>query len=58
VERSSEFSRFYGEAMEQRHAGDYALACPDQATATRSLEHAERFVQRIQQVLCEMKVIS
>ena len=53
-----EFSRFYGEAMEQRRAGDYDLISLDQRTAARSLEHAERFVQRIEQVLREMKVIS
>ena len=54
----SEFSRFYGEIMEERHAGDYGLAPFDQDTASRSLGHAERFVQRIEQVLREMKVIS
>jgi uncharacterized protein (UPF0332 family) len=53
----SEFSRFYGEALEQRHAGDYDLASPDQVTATRSLEHAEQFVQRIEQALRTMKAI-
>jgi uncharacterized protein (UPF0332 family) len=53
-----EFSRSYGEAMEQRHAGDYDLLSPDQATAERSLGHAERFVQRIEQALRDMKAIS
>ena len=51
----SEFSRFYGEAMEQRHAGDYDLVSPDQATAERSLEHAERFVRRIEQALKDIE---
>ena len=46
-----EFSRFYGEALEQRQAGDYGLASPDRETAGRALEQAERFVQRIQMAL-------
>lgn len=50
----SEFSTFYGEAMEERHAGDYGLDSLDYDTATRNLEHAERFIHRIEQVLREM----
>jgi len=50
----SEFSTFYGEAMEERHAGDYGLDSLDYDTATRNLEHAERFIHRIEQILREM----
>jgi len=52
-----EFSTFYGEAMEERHAGDYELNPLDYDTAVRNLEHAERFVHRIEQVLREMGAI-
>jgi uncharacterized protein (UPF0332 family) len=52
-----EFSMFYGEAMEERHAGDYELNPLDYDTAVRNLEHAERFVHRIEQVLREMGAI-
>ena len=52
-----EFSLLYGEALEQRHAGDYGLVSPDQTAAVRSLEHADRFVQRVEQVLRTMKAI-
>jgi len=47
----------YLEHARQRHAGDYDLLSPDQATAERSLGHAERFVQRIEQALRDMKAI-
>jgi uncharacterized protein (UPF0332 family) len=49
-----EFSDFYGEAMGERHAGDYDLEPLDHATASRNLEHAGRFVDRIEQALREM----
>jgi uncharacterized protein (UPF0332 family) len=49
-----EFSDFYGEAMGERHAGDYDLEPLDHATASRNLEQAERFVDRIEQALREM----
>jgi len=50
------YSRFYGESMEQRHAGDYELTSLDRRTVARSLEQAERFVQRIEQALGDIKV--
>jgi uncharacterized protein (UPF0332 family) len=53
-----EFSRLYGEALEERHAGDYGLVSLDHATAARSLEQAERFVLRIEQILRKRKAIS
>ena len=49
-----ELSTFYGEAMEERHAGDYDLEPLDDDTASRNLEHAELFVNHIEQVLREM----
>lgn len=51
------FSRIYGEAMEQRHAGDYGLTRLDEATANRSIEQAESFVQRIEQILQDLGAI-
>jgi len=53
----AEFSRFYGEAMEQRNAADYGLVLPDQSTADRNLENAERFVQRIEKALGDLGAI-
>lgn len=53
-----EFSDFYGEAMGERHAGDYELEPLDYATASRNLEHAEKFVDRIEQALREMGINS
>jgi uncharacterized protein (UPF0332 family) len=41
-----EFSTFYGEAMDERHTGDYELAPLDHTTALRNLDHATRFVER------------
>ncbi len=46
-----DFSDSYGEAMGERHAGDYGLESLDQATASRNLEHAREFVARIGQAL-------
>lgn len=54
----AEFSRFYGEAMEQRNAADYGLVLPDRSTADRNLENAERFVQRIEKALGDLGAIS
>ena len=53
----AEFSRFYGEAMEQRNAADYGLVPPDQSAADRNLANAERFVQRIDEVLRDLGAI-
>lgn len=50
-----EFSDFYGEAMGERHVGDYELEPLDYATASRNLEHADKFIDRIGQVLQEME---
>jgi uncharacterized protein (UPF0332 family) len=53
----AEYGRFYGEAMEQRNAGDYGLVSPNRAAADRSLAYAERFVQRVEQALRDVKAI-
>ncbi len=49
-----EFSAFYGEAMEDRHAGDYELVEFGYEVAQRDLGYAERFVDQIEQLLHEM----
>jgi uncharacterized protein len=49
-----EYSRFYGAAMDERHSGDYDLEPLDYESANRHLDHAEQFVERVEQVLAEM----
>ncbi|HEX6387421.1 MAG TPA: HEPN domain-containing protein [Anaerolineae bacterium] len=49
-----EFSRFYGAAMDERHAADYELEPLNRDSASRHLENAERFVTRIEWVLREI----
>jgi len=46
-----EYSRIYGAAMDERHAGDYGLLALDRESAAAHLEHAGLFVQRIQRAL-------
>jgi uncharacterized protein (UPF0332 family) len=52
-----EFSTFYGEAMDERHAGDYEITPLDRTTALRNLEHATRFVERMEEVWRDMGMI-
>ncbi len=54
----TEYSDFYGVAMEDRHAGDYGLVALGNEVATRDLRRAELFVARIEQHLRDMEVIS
>jgi len=49
-----EFSEFYGKAMENRHAADYEMAELGYEVARRDIDRAERFVERIEQLLHEM----
>ena len=51
------FSRIYGEAMDQRHAGDYGFTRLDESTANRSIEQAESFVEHIEQVLQDLGAV-
>lgn len=52
-----EFSDLYGETMDDRHAGDYELIELGFEVAKRDLDHAEEFVDRIEQMLREMGVL-
>ncbi len=54
----TEYSDFYGAAMEDRHAGDYGLVALSNEVAARDLRRAELFVARIEQLLRDMGVIS
>ena len=54
----AEFSRIYGEALEQRNAADYSLIVLEQSTANRCIEGAERFVRHIEQTLRDLGAIS
>ena len=49
----AEFSRIYGAAMDERHAGDYDLIPLERESASRHLENAARFLDRIEQALQE-----
>ena len=48
-----EFSRFYGAAMDERHAGDYDLIQLDYESASRHVTNAVRFLNQIEHVLRE-----
>lgn len=48
-----EMSRFFGEALDERHNADYELEPLDRDTASRNLEHAVEFVVRIERYLRE-----
>ena len=52
-----EFSSYYGEALDDRHAGDYDLVEFGYEVAERDLSQAERFVEQIEQVLRSMGVV-
>lgn len=54
----SEYSTYYGAAMNARHAGDYYLPTPDYKMVLRNLDYAERVLSRIEQALREMGVVS
>jgi len=53
-EVAPELSHFYGEALDERQAGDYELEPLDAETAERNLEHAEQFVGRVSEILRAM----
>jgi uncharacterized protein len=48
-----EFSRFYGAAMDERHAGDYDLIQLDYESANRHLTNADQFLSQIERALQE-----
>lgn len=50
-------SRFFGEALDERHMADYELEPLDYETATRNLTHAAEFVDRIEHHLRDTGVI-
>lgn len=52
-----EFSDFYGQAMDERHNADYDLAPLTFETAAENVGHAERFVQRIEEILSEQGIL-
>lgn len=45
------YSRFFGAALDERHAGDYELDYLDYESAKRHLENAEQFLNRIEKAL-------
>lgn len=47
----SEFSRFYGAAMDERNAADYSIVSVDYESANRHLENAVQFLSRIERAL-------
>lgn len=51
-------SRYFGEALDERHGADYELEPIDFDTATRNLNHAEEFVTLVEQYLRGNQVIS
>jgi uncharacterized protein (UPF0332 family) len=48
-----EFSRYYGAAMDERHAGDYDLIQLDYESASRHVTNAANFLNQIEKVLQE-----
>lgn len=52
-----EFSDVYGQAMDERHNADYELAPLTLQTAAENVDHAERFVQRIEEILSEQEIL-
>lgn len=46
-----EFSDFYGQSMDERHNADYELEMLGYETALENLEHAERFLKRVEELL-------
>lgn len=53
----TEYSTYYGAAMNARHASDYRLPTPDYKMALRNLDYADRVLQRIEQALSEIGAI-
>jgi len=54
----TEYSRFYGAAMDDRHEGDYEVeSVLDYDKAERDLGWAERFIVRIEAALYEMGML-
>lgn len=51
----AEFSRFYGAAMDERHAGDYDLTQLDYESASQQVLNAAKFLDQIEQVLHQMR---
>jgi len=52
----AEFSTIYGKAYESRNEGDYErTSFPTEADASRSVEGAQRFVERMDQFLKEQR---
>ena len=50
-------SRYYGEALDERHTADYELEPLDYETAARNLAHASEFVNRIANHLQQMGLL-
>lgn len=48
-----ELSDFYGQAMDERHNADYALAALSYETASENLDHAKHFIERVDEVLTD-----
>jgi uncharacterized protein (UPF0332 family) len=53
-----EFSDYFGEALDDRHAGDYDLEALSYETALRDLNQAERFIQRVESILQELDILT
>lgn len=51
----AEFSRFYGAAMDERHAGDYDLTQLDYESASQQVLNAAKFLDQIERVLHQMR---
>lgn len=51
----AEFSRFYGAAMDERHAGDYELTQLDYESASQQVVNAAKFLDQIEQILHQMR---
>lgn len=49
-----EYSDFYGQAMDERHNADYELEMLTYETALENLDHAERLLKRVEEVLAEL----
>lgn len=44
--------------MDERHNADYALAVLSYETASENLDHAKRFVERVNEVLIDQGFLS
>jgi uncharacterized protein (UPF0332 family) len=52
-----EFSDFYGQAFDERNSADDDIAKITFESASENLEHAERFVKRIEKILTEQGIL-